>query len=583
MLLALLFSVVTLLAGTAGPALAGTGVHITHDTTGDYISLTSVSSPDNAQGDLAVVLTSTSAVTTVSVHVYDSTGTTDLLDPAVTETSSTPASVNDPGQSTWTVATPITQTQLPLGTYLVVVDATDSGGTAINGLNQQWGFSASAVITATASNSAINFDNPTATVTGSVVLVDPDGTQTPYEGTVSYSQSWDYRSGTVQTDAGGNFTLTVSPNLWSGANPALQLSADPSGVNAGTGSVPFSVTLDPAKLTAHLSSSAVTRGGTDTLSGSVEYQPGGTGSFLPLKAPTSLSISEPYPSQASFTAQTGANGDFSITLPATISATGLSVSVGGTAGSSTSLLGYSDVQLPLSVIYPTTIASFKVSLNPDWELTYSGCFEYNSVLPNGESFSTPVKIAIQWAESPTGPWHTLTSNAPQGYGCGSYPQDVSFGATVTAPVNYAYYRAVYAGQPLTGATATTGGFELLSTSTSPALAWKYADRIASFSLSPTTVSNGGKITFKGTLQYYEDSHWHDYSGQLVYILLGNTNGQFCVGGYSYCWVVRVKTNSSGRFSATVSDQFGTDDWVAQFDGSSTHLATDSPLVRVRVR
>jgi hypothetical protein len=34
-----------------------------------------------------------------------------------------------------------TQTQLPLGTYLVVVDATDSGGTAITGLNQQWGFS----------------------------------------------------------------------------------------------------------------------------------------------------------------------------------------------------------------------------------------------------------------------------------------------------------------------------------------------------------------------------------------------------------------------------------------------------------
>jgi hypothetical protein len=103
----LFFSALALLMTAASPAWAAPAKH---HTIGDSISLSSVSSPDNAQGDLSVVLWSSSAVTTATVHIYDSTGTTDLLDPAVTETSG----AGMPGQSTWTVTTPITESQLQL-------------------------------------------------------------------------------------------------------------------------------------------------------------------------------------------------------------------------------------------------------------------------------------------------------------------------------------------------------------------------------------------------------------------------------------------------------------------------------------
>ena len=97
----LFFSALAVLMAAASPAWAAPAKH---NTIGDSISLVSVSSPDNDQGDLAVTLSSPSTATTATVHIYDSTGTTDLLDPAVTETSG----AGSPGESTWTVTTPIT-------------------------------------------------------------------------------------------------------------------------------------------------------------------------------------------------------------------------------------------------------------------------------------------------------------------------------------------------------------------------------------------------------------------------------------------------------------------------------------------
>lgn len=278
-LVALAFSVVALLAAGAGTAAAGTGGHASPDTTGDYISLTSVSSPNNAQGDLSVDLQSTSAITTVSVHIYDSTGSTDLLDPAVAETSSTPASLSDPGQSTWTVTTPIAQTQLPLGEHLVVVDATDSGGTAIKGLNQDWYFIAIPQVTISASNTDITLTDPTSTISGAVSLVAPDGTATPYVGQVIVDMDWGYGQETATTNSDGGYSFTVSPTAAESSAPqlAVELPDGIPGQTVGSPAVTFKVTVDPTKITALLSSPTVNYGTKVTLSGAIMYQPDALG------------------------------------------------------------------------------------------------------------------------------------------------------------------------------------------------------------------------------------------------------------------------------------------------------------------
>ena len=100
-----------------------------------------------------------------------------------------------------------------MGHYLVVVDAADDGGTTVTGLSQAWDFIAEPVITFTADHTDISLSNPTATLSGNVTLVAPDGTSTYYQGPVSIDLDWDnFTSPVVQTDANGDFKLTVSPN-----------------------------------------------------------------------------------------------------------------------------------------------------------------------------------------------------------------------------------------------------------------------------------------------------------------------------------------------------------------------------------
>ena len=562
----LFFSALALIFSVASPAWAATAKH---DTTGDSISLVSVSSPNNGQGNLSVVLSSSSTVTTATVQIYDSTGTTDMLDPAVTETSG----AGSTGASTWTVTTPITETQLPLGEYLVVVKAVDNGGTTITGLNQEWYFTASPQVTMNVDHTDISFDDPTATVSGQVTLVAPDGTVTPYQGPITLNEGWGFSTPGAETDANGDYSVTVSPTAIYGNSPQLWVQAynGATGRSGASATITFSVTTDPAHVTAKLSPSTATYGSTVTLSGTVTYEPAGSTSFVPVTRPVEVEVSNP-PYGSPYAVTTAANGDFSITLTATVAAWSVAVQ--------NALLGEASATLPLTLVYKTDITSFKTSLNQYWGLSYSGCLGlpakvaaiYGSIDVNIRS------VKLQWANSSTGPWHNLATKTSQYTNdCGN--NGLTFSGTGTAPVNYAYYRAYYPGAAATGGTSTSGGTGYAATNGITVLAWKYADRIVGFSVSPTSVSPNGKITARGQLQYYENRAWHDYSGQTVLILFKGT--PHCSA--AWCWLAKAKTTSSGKFSVTFSDWVGSTYWAAQFDGSSTHLATDSPnSVYVRI-
>ena len=180
-------AILALLAVPATAASAGVRV-----ITPDYITVDYAASPDSSVGDLSVYVTSTTPITALDVRILGWDTSTDLLDPAVTQTSST-GGTYAPYESTWTVTSPITTAQLPLGGYDVTVDATDQGGTVATGGDAgRWEFLPSLAFTVSADSTAIDYDHPTATVTGTVTLDNPDGTTTPYQGPLYLVESWNY-------------------------------------------------------------------------------------------------------------------------------------------------------------------------------------------------------------------------------------------------------------------------------------------------------------------------------------------------------------------------------------------------------
>jgi hypothetical protein len=176
-------------------------------------------------------------------------------------------------------------------------------------------------------------------------------------------------------------------------------------------------------------------------------------------------------------------------------------------------------------------------------------------------------VAIQYAAGPNGPWRTLTTAATShdSAQCGN---GRAFTGALSARLNYAYYRAWYAG-------ANVAGTGYLAAASGRVLAWKYDDRITGFSVSPRTVAKGGKLTVKGQLQYYS-GNWRDYAGQTVYIIL---LGAHCP---HWCYIAAPSTDSNGRFSATFVDPESAT-WSAEFFGDSTHFATLAALAYVTVR
>jgi hypothetical protein len=97
-----------------------------------------------------------------------------------------------------------------------------------------------------------------------------------------------------------------------------------------------------------------------------------------------------------------------------------------------------------------------------------------------------------------------------------------------------------------------------------------------FSVSPHVVANNGRLTVKGQLQYYYYK-WRDYSNQTIYIIFRQK------GSDTWYWIVKAKTNSSGRFSAAFKDSVGSATWSAEFEGNAGHLSTAPPGVYVRVK
>jgi hypothetical protein len=549
-------AVLGVIVATLGPA--GRAVAVT-----DTITAVS-SSPNSELANLSVKIDSTTSMSALVVHLLNSQNT-DVLDPAVTEG---PETTTDTGfESTWTLSTPTdlaNVSALPLGTYTVTVDATDAGG-------PQPGIAAGTLklvdqltFTIGADHTALDYGQQTATVSGTVTSLAPDGTSGPYT-----SQSIKFEGPaagavtTISTDGSGNYSKVITPL----DGDSAQVAASASTATGQSTVVNFTVHRDQEQITASISHTTITYGTQVTAKGTVKYVPVGS-STLGAVANRKVSI---YDTQSGSklvkSANTDSNGNFSVVLPNLNGDTTWRFTV-GTA--SDPYLTQATTTVGMAVNLPVAVTNFKMSLNQFWQLTYSGCVTLTKSVPGNPGIRLG-QLQIQHATSPNGPWSKMNIGFTRGGPCGI--QGWSFHASnVLTPYNAAYYRAYF-----TGAKSDGGVHPGYNAAASKAvLAWKYADRITNFSVTPHTVAMNGNITVKGTLQYFFNAKWHAYAGQTIYIIFRQLNSS------KWFLMTTVKTNSAGNFSTSFADVVGSATWAAQFNGNSTHLAYGMPGIYIRV-
>lgn len=139
-----------------------------------------------------------------------------VVDAPLAETSSTDDTQSqEPFQSAWGVAAPLTPDQVPFGQYGIQLSITFQDGNTSAGLrlgDEVLYFENEPGYTVKTSGTVIGYDYPaTITITGNLQVTETDGTVVPFAGGEMDLAGPNAASQTVSADASGNFTIQVSP------------------------------------------------------------------------------------------------------------------------------------------------------------------------------------------------------------------------------------------------------------------------------------------------------------------------------------------------------------------------------------
>jgi hypothetical protein len=537
-------------AGTAAPVQAQSG------------SITvQAGSPPTSAGSLSVGLTTADGddISAFTAHILTASGT-DVLD--LPESDFTLASGTE-AAGTWTINTPITTSQLLLGTYTVTIDAADDGGGSVTGADAgQLAFLIQPAVTLAANPAALGYGAASTTLSGTVTGLLPDGSTSPLAGQqVEITDSSD-NAQTTQTDSAGNFSMSTSD--------ASTFTATVRGSTLATASsapVTVAASTAPTDLTATVSTAQVTFGQQVTVTGTLTYQPGASPEGL---AGVSVVVLAPgYPDLS--VPVTDSSGNFTSTFTATQSGPVQVYFNNATyqqGGSYPYLAPAQAATDPITVSLPTSLTRFSAKVATSGTLSVSGCLGVTGI-PASSSLSVEGSITIQYATRRSGPWRRLGTithtTASAGATCGVATAEASFRGAFAARLPRAYYRASFA--PRSDAS-------WLASVSSPVLAWKYRTEIKSLKVSPTRLKKGRKLTVSGQL-FQHKRRWLPFGKQTIEVIWRKPDTK------AWDYTVTVKTNSRGRFTATVRVSF-TALWSAYYPGRSSDYSTAPPGVRVTV-
>ena len=518
----------------------------------------SASSSSASVGELTVSFTAATAVTGFTVHIITAKGT-DVLD--LPEADFTMTSQPGVASSTWALGQAITTSQLPLGRYSITVDATDAGGDSVTGqpagtLN----YLIQPTVTLDASTGVLSYASPTTTLSGSVTGLWPDGSTRPVTSQLVILTSSDGQSLQTQTDASGDFTTSVS---YAGTFTA--------GVSGSTlapaSSVPVIVTAatTPTALTASVSTTRASYGQQVTISGQLSYQPGTTSQGL---AGMPVVVVAPGYPQLSVPA-TGQDGKYTATFTATQSGTVMVYFNNAQYQESGSFLYLAPADAAtgaITVTRRTSLTQFSASVSTAKMVSVHGCVGIAD-LPPSAAGTVAGTITIQYAASKAGPWRRLGTvsklASPASDSCGIATVEAAFRGSFAVKLARAYYRASF---------APKAGENLQGSVSGPVLAWKYLTKITSLKVSARRVAKGARLTVSGQL-LQDTNRWIPYARRLVEIVYRKPKAK------NTYWIIKVTTNSAGKFTATFRDTFSAT-WSAFFTGNATHYDCSSAGIRV---
>ncbi len=415
------------------------------------ITVLSASSPTTNPGSLSVVLVSTTQVVanSISASMYASGSST----PALTVNSFTLTSGKNIGgtTTTWTVASPITQGQLPLGTYRIAVQASDAGGD--NASTSDAGTLAFVIyptVHLTVSPGTASYGQ-TVTFSGTDIGRYPDGTSKPVAG-----QQLDSLGQMTTTTASGTFNVTVQAGIGAGNliydTNYVQAVADGTTAAAISNGVTVNVITDPVRFTgvSH-SPGTVTYPASFTVTGSVSYQSGGT--WLPVSdngisatggywADTPCPYGDAGCGYPTVTGQTASDGSFTLAMPGKAGPDSYSIRPTGNA--------FADYEPWFSInLAIFNVPVIHVALIPEayafhvsnHRVTIKGCVTPDTNFVDPKLLAQYPRARFQYAHRTGGPWRTLSGGGavrthfgPPKHAGGCYQ------FTVKPPRSAVYYR-----------------------------------------------------------------------------------------------------------------------------------------------
>lgn len=525
-----------------------------------YIYIYSASSPVSNVGLLSITAAAATPINSMTAHLISN--GTDVLD--VSDFTLTGGELTD---GTWTVQTPITQMQLPLGGYTVEVDATDTGGDSVTGQTASGGlgFFDEPQMTLTASNTTLSYDDQSTTFSGTVSSVAPDGTSSPLADQ-AITLYGDTQVHDLTTASDGSYSITLTqPSM--GYLYSVQVAATNTMAAGVSGYVQLTPKPNPVKVTATVTPAKLTYGQDITVSGMVTYQPTGSTSYVPLpNSKVDIGGDQPPYEPPVATATTNAEGAYSATfkedqfgnVPVTVYAGG-----GGGVDQGNAFLDavlqQATASPDVSVSTQTELAQVHWTLASSAALSVTGCF----VAPHS-GVLTFYPVTMQYATKPTGPWKSIgTIKSWKHESCGSGNNVGAYFAGATyARLASAYYRLSFSGKPLYLASAST-----------PVLKWKYLTKITNYNISPRSGRHLGHVTVTGRLWNYVHG-WHAFAHQKI---------QFWVYWHKrwYYQVSEPKTTASGWFKARFT-LYIAGPVLAQYNGASQYFSCDSKEIKVRI-
>ncbi|MGO8959670.1 MAG: hypothetical protein ACLQFR_20230 [Streptosporangiaceae bacterium] len=364
------------------------------------------------------------------------------------------------------MASPITQGELPLGSYRIAVQATDTGGDNADTSNAgTLAFVIYPTLKLTVSPGTASYGQ-TVTFSGTDIGRYPDGTTKPLAG-----KQIDLVGGAapVTTSASGTFSVSVQGGIGAGELIYLPIDAesvaDATTAAAISNDVTVNVVTDPTRFTgvSH-SPGTVTYLAGFTVTGSESYKSGGTG--LPLADNCIVANGGFWPDTCSGGSDTGcvyptvqgitaASGSFTLSMPGPAGPDSYSISPTGNAFEDEPWFSITPAKFNVPVIHMALIPEAYAYHVSNHRVTIKGCVTPNTNFVDPNLLAQYPRACFQYGHRASGPWRTLPGAAavkthfgPPAHAGGCYQY------TVRPPRSAVYYRLT---TPATTAyLATTG-------------------------------------------------------------------------------------------------------------------------------